>query len=275
MARSRNIKPGFFQNDRLADCEPLARILFAGLWCEADREGRLEDRPKKIRAACLPYDECDCDDLLNQLAAGGFIVRYVVGGKGIIQVSEFAKHQNPHVKEAASSLPAPEKPGACTVQAEEIPERAGLIPSLLIPDSPIPSKQDQQPLPASLALIVDESRFDEFFREYPRDEGKKKAREAWARKKLEPYADKIISDVRERKLRHGQWLDKIIPHATTYINGERWNDAIDPKRNRPNGASHAAPQLSLADRAAAFHASRDRERDDARTIDGTFAPVHR
>lgn len=136
MSRSRNIKPGFFKNDQLAECEPLARILFAGLWCEADREGRLEDRPKKIKAACLPYDECDCDDLLNQLSAGGFIVRYVVDGKGIIQVSEFAKHQNPHVKEAASSLPAPVKPGASTVQAEEIPERAGLIPSLLIPDSP-------------------------------------------------------------------------------------------------------------------------------------------
>jgi hypothetical protein len=155
MSRSRNIKPGFFQNDQLAECDPLARILFAGLWCEADREGRLEDRPKKIKAACLPYDSCDCDSLLNQLAAGGFIVRYVVDGKGIIQVAEFAKHQNPHVKEAASSLPAPEKPGACTVQAEEIPERAGLIPSLLIPDSPTPSKQDQKTLRPSLREDAD------------------------------------------------------------------------------------------------------------------------
>jgi hypothetical protein len=55
VARSRNIKPGFFLNDELAECEPLARILFAGLWCIADREGRLEDRPKRIKAEVLPY----------------------------------------------------------------------------------------------------------------------------------------------------------------------------------------------------------------------------
>jgi len=41
---------------------------------------------------------------------------------------------------------------------------------------------------------------------------------------------------------------------------------------KPNGANHhAAPRLSLADQAAAFHANRDR--DDA--IDGTFTPIDR
>lgn len=101
---------------------------------------------------------------------------------------------------------------------------------------------DQKTLPASPAVIVIESRFDEFWREYPRDEGKKKAREAWARKTLEPLADKIIADVKNRKLRHGQWLDGIIPHATTYINGERWNDAIDTARKPTYGnRNHEKP----------------------------------
>ena len=48
--RARNLKPGFFQNEYLADLPPLARILFCGLWCSADRNGRLEYRPKKIKA---------------------------------------------------------------------------------------------------------------------------------------------------------------------------------------------------------------------------------
>jgi len=65
MARARNIKPGFFMDDVLAEIEPLGRILFAGLWCIADREGRLEDRPKRIKAEVLPYDECDMDNLLE------------------------------------------------------------------------------------------------------------------------------------------------------------------------------------------------------------------
>ena len=107
MARSRNIKPGFFLNDQLAECDPLARLLFAGLWCIADREGRLEDRPKRIKAEVLPYDNCDVDELLRQLADHDFIIRYEVDGNAYIQVTNFKKHQNPHVKEASSIIPPP------------------------------------------------------------------------------------------------------------------------------------------------------------------------
>ena len=124
MARARNIKPGFFANEDLAECEPLARLLFAGLWCLADREGRLEDRPKRIRAELLPYDSCDADDLLNQLQARGFILRYSHGEGRFIQVLKFGSHQNPHMKEAKSIIPAPGAPvvapthvAATTVQA--------------------------------------------------------------------------------------------------------------------------------------------------------------
>lgn len=139
MARSRNLKPGFFTNDTLGECDPLARILFAGLWCIADREGRLEDRPKRIRAEILPYDQCDADVLLDQLADRDFVIRYESGGNRYIQVANFDKHQNPHVKEQASNIPAPDKSGACPVQSNDMPDEstevAGLIPSSLIPDS--------------------------------------------------------------------------------------------------------------------------------------------
>ena len=121
MARARNIKPGFFTNDLLGECQPLARLLFQGLWCHADREGRLEDRPKKFKAEILPYDDCDAEILLQELASSGFIVRYQFGGKRYLQVVNFCKHQNPHVKEQESTIPAPCLPGAK-------PEVAGLIP---------------------------------------------------------------------------------------------------------------------------------------------------
>lgn len=148
MSRSRNIKPGFFKNDLLAECHPLARILFCGLWCEADREGRLHDRPKRIKADCLPYDECDCDELLNQLDARGFIVRYQVGEDRYIAIPEFAKHQNPHCKEQPSTIPAPDMHGASTVQDPskdvDSTELAGLIPDslTLIPSVSVPNGTD-------------------------------------------------------------------------------------------------------------------------------------
>ena len=105
MARSRNIKPGFFRNEMLAECSPLTRLLFAGLWCLADRAGRLEDRPKRIRAEVLPYDDGSVDEMLNELDRAGFILRYQVGDQRFIQVLNFARHQNPHHREAESTIP--------------------------------------------------------------------------------------------------------------------------------------------------------------------------
>lgn len=132
MARARNIKPSFFANDDLADINPLGRLLFIGLWTVADRDGRLEDRPRRIKAEILPYDDCDVDSLLNDLNQHGFIQRYEVDGERFIQVVNFTKHQNPHVKESASSIPAPDEHHTSPVQdkfkPQPEPERAGLIP---------------------------------------------------------------------------------------------------------------------------------------------------
>lgn len=178
MARSRNIKPSFFTNDQLAEVTHATRLLFIGLWNLADREGRLEDRPAKIRAQLFPFEQCDVDAMLAALEAHDFIKRYTVGDVRCIQVVNFGKHQSPHFKEAPSSLPAPVLPETSTVQARdvsqastgqasvsteaslghapEIPVRAALIPDsgfplpdsglliadsgLLIADSPSPQK---------------------------------------------------------------------------------------------------------------------------------------
>lgn len=105
--RARNIKPGFFVNADLVECDPLARILFAGLWCLADKEGRLEDRPNDFKLKLLPGDTCDVDSLLGQLCSRNFVSRYAIGNKRYIQINTFAIHQNPHKNEKPSSIPQP------------------------------------------------------------------------------------------------------------------------------------------------------------------------
>ena len=150
MARARNIKPGFFRNADLAELPIEARLLFIGLWTIADREGRMEDRPKQIKMELFPADNLDCDVLLDQLAVIGVIERYSCGGKRYLHVVNFCKHQNPHKDEKASTIPdkcgnvaeikqAPKKHRASTVQApckdEESTVAIGLIPDSLIPDS--------------------------------------------------------------------------------------------------------------------------------------------
>ncbi|CAG9241106.1 hypothetical protein BDI4_100048 [Burkholderia diffusa] len=105
MPRARNIKPGVMVNEDLARLRPLHRLLWIFLWMLADREGRLEDRPVRIKAKALPYDDADVNAALDELHQTGFIVRYSVGAQGYIQVINFSKHQKPHSNEAPSEIP--------------------------------------------------------------------------------------------------------------------------------------------------------------------------
>lgn len=149
--RARNIKPGFFENEDLAEIALEGRIIFMALWCLADREGRLEDRPKRIAKKALPYDDCDGEAMMQALHDGGFIIRYEVDGVKYIQVVNFLKHQNPHHNESPSQIPAPEGYEPVpkrvykkkTTDTGQAPEQAGTRP---VQDQGLPDKnivQDQ------------------------------------------------------------------------------------------------------------------------------------
>lgn len=146
MARARLIKPGFFMNDGLAEVALAGRLLFAGLWTISDREGRLEDRPKRIKAEVMPFDNVSIDRLLTDLAERGFIVRYESGGRRLIQIVNFLKHQTPHMREPASTIPAPDEPCASTV-LEQVKHQPGpAVPIAVTVTVPIPADVDDVPL---------------------------------------------------------------------------------------------------------------------------------
>jgi len=107
--RIRTIKPEFWKHDGIAELEYATRLLFIALWCIADRRGRMEDRPKRIKAECFPYDELDVDAMLSELQAAGFIDRYEVEGLKIIEVRAFEKHQRLTGKEAETESIYPGK----------------------------------------------------------------------------------------------------------------------------------------------------------------------
>jgi hypothetical protein len=116
MARARNIKPGFFTNEELVGLPFSTRLLFIGLWTVADRAGRMEDRPKRIKMAVFPADNVDVEEALTDLESAGFLLRYENGGAKYIQILAFNKHQNPHRDEKQSVIPAPVLHHASTVQ---------------------------------------------------------------------------------------------------------------------------------------------------------------
>ena len=121
MPRRRSLSPEFFKDEDLACLPYEARLLFQGLWCYADRSGRLEDRPKYLKAELFAYDRVDVDKLLTLLAnphitdrpAKAFIQRYAVDERQYIEIIEFVKHQNPHPHEPASLFPEPAVTSNC------------------------------------------------------------------------------------------------------------------------------------------------------------------
>lgn len=151
MSRARNLKPAFFRNEDLAELPFEYRLLFQGLWCLADREGRLEYRPKRIKAEVFPYDDVDVIKGLNELARLGFIELYPSDQIQYIQVVAFLKHQNPHCKESASTIPAP-----CEHSAS--PKNTGTSPADSlnpITESLNPMQGDARPVPSSSAVVID------------------------------------------------------------------------------------------------------------------------
>lgn len=150
MARSRNIKPGFFDSSDLAKFPPLCRIFFAGLWCHVDRNGRCKDNPQSLKAKILPFDKANVELFLNLLSDGqdSFIIRYSSLGTHYIQVRHWDKHQKPHPKESPGTYPAPDLQGPGRGQAVPFPGSTVLIPSSLIPDSLSPSPRHSAPADA-------------------------------------------------------------------------------------------------------------------------------
>jgi hypothetical protein len=142
--RARVLKPGFFMNEDLARLPVRARLLFAGLWGLADREGRLEDRPMRIKAAVFPYERVNVDRLIQVLVDAGFVKRYRVLHQRCLAVPGFATHQHPHPKEPQSSLP----PEPCNDPAGSQPCPAGSSGSS-VPRSGKDQDQDQNQPAAS------------------------------------------------------------------------------------------------------------------------------
>lgn len=159
MARLRTLKPEFFTHELLAELGPLHRLLYAGLWCHADREGRLEDRPRYLKTVILPYDACDVDRMLSDLEGKGFIRRYEGEGKRCIYIPTFHTHQNPHFKEKPSVLPAPPVGAATNGPRLETPPQGTAITHasespVQAPDKPWASPVQDRVEPSSSRVVL-------------------------------------------------------------------------------------------------------------------------
>lgn len=167
MARARNIKPGFFTNEQLAENEPLGRLLFIGFWTMADFKGDLEWKEKTLKIQLLPWDNCDLKQLAINLDKSGLIRFYSSQGRTYINIPNFERHQNPHKNEKLKGSDIPhysddlrqaidlkgltinrDLSGLKRNNSQSDPADSLLLnpeSPILKPESPLPSKSAQAP----------------------------------------------------------------------------------------------------------------------------------
>ena len=236
MARARNIKPALFKNEVLGVADPLFTLCFEGLWLLADRDGRLEDRPIRIKAEIFPYrDGLKIENILDWLACNGFIIRYQYGENRYIQVVNFAKHQNPHKNEVASEIPVfsigcecSDKIGTGTEEVGSAPADSLFLDSLSSDSLTAENGKDQK------HLVTGVTDFESFWKVYPRKTAKAEALKSWNKINPDQQMIDLICAGLSNHLTCQSWQSddgKYIPHPSTWLNQTRWNDSPKPASN--------------------------------------------
>lgn len=241
LPRIRTIKPETFDDPDLYALTPLARWLFVGLWTQADREGRLEDDPRRVKTRLLGGDAVDPNTLLEELSPK-FITRYSVNGSKFIQVNNFAKHQRPHPKEPASVIPVsikrngkPRKNTASKVDSGSLILDSGSLD-----------------LGSKISADADFDRFKDAYPKNRRQSGKRPYQAFRAAKKTVTLETMLAA--LEQQKRSEQWQNpQLIPSMTKWCNEERWTQVLP----EPQPAVSKLTK-QLADSDAVFRAMREK-----------------
>lgn len=258
MARIRSIKPDFFTSEKIASLPLSARLTFIGLWTHADDNGVAVDNVRLIAAAIWPLEDDPLEALvrtsedLQRLSEAGLIVRYEVGGRALLFITNWDEHQkvshpgkprfvrpSPAQIEASISIAyvmacddaaPPETDGSVS---GESPESGENVQETLSPEQGAGSREQgsNPPTPprgkrGSRRVGDDDPGFARFWETYPRKVGKGHAKKAWA-KAVNDGADpeEIISGAERFRMDPTRSRDpQFIAHPSTWLNGERWKD---------------------------------------------------
>lgn len=228
MARIRCIKPEFFTSEDIVSLTPLSRLFYVALWCESDREGRLEWKPGTFKMRYFPGDNCDIKEMADELIKGGLIALYEVDGKQYAEIPTFTEHQVINNRESESRIPARVHTPLSRVKAEGRKEWKG---------------KEGREGKGSLTT----GGFDEFWEAWPKSERKQdkaKCAAKWAAKNLDDLKDKILEDIAIKRLTQ-KWQEGYIEAPEVYLNNNRWEDGTTPDAPKANGQQVMNKQEAL------------------------------
>lgn len=225
MARARNIKPSFFQNEELGELSPLTRLAFIAMWTIANYQGCIEYRPKRLKIQLLPYDNCDIQKIVNDLDKSGLIRMYSVQENQYIKIINFEKHQNPHKneREAGTDIPDFDEKYIQNNEIQNIKinlDKNGTTPAdslLLNPDS-----FKLNPDSKSIDLLFG---FDDFWAAYDYKKSKIVAQKEWEKLNVD---DLLLSQILHAIPAYVRSTPdkKFRKHPSVWLHQKCWEDEI-------------------------------------------------
>jgi uncharacterized phage protein (TIGR02220 family) len=96
MARTRSVKPEFWDDEKLASISRDARLTFIGMWNHSDDYAVVKGNPLWLKNKIFPYDEIKPSlfiEWLKDLEKIGCIIPYEVNGEKYYYIRTFKKHQ--------------------------------------------------------------------------------------------------------------------------------------------------------------------------------------
>lgn len=112
MPRRRMIDPNIWQSEDFSKLSTLAKLIFIGLFSNADDEGRGRAKPVYIKSILFPYDEkvrvIDIETALSEIGLNLSVTFYSSNGSQYYALDHWKKWQSID-KPKASELPAPQE----------------------------------------------------------------------------------------------------------------------------------------------------------------------
>lgn len=260
--RIRSTKPEFWRSKTVAQFDWGTRLVLKGLESYVDDNGVGKDDLALIAADVFPRDLSEnprdtlarLSEAISMLSAHGLVVRYEANGEDLLYIDRWRSIQRID-KPAKGRFP---RPDGTLDYAEEVSRESYASPR----DTLAPVTEEQRIRGTDSCASADAERetddlarwraqdqkrtrkrdqeryaeFDQWWEHYPRKRSKGQAMKAYkaARKKVSrEVLLEAIQNQRDRLVERG---DEFCPYPSTWLNGERWADEVDP----PQQSQYAA-----------------------------------
>lgn len=241
--RIRSIKPEFWRSEDIAALDRDTRLLFIGLWSYVDDNGVGRDVEALIVADLFALDEpietlARVSRGLRELSERNLITRYCTAGRCYLHICNWKLHQKiDHPNKDRYPLPSAETVLATSSRESRDSFAPGTGEQRNRGAEEQGKKNSSAPATPKPVRAGEPESFAEFWGHYPRKLNRADAVKAYVKAiRRAPAADVIAGAARLAADPNLPEPTKI-PHASRWLNGDRWNNPP----YEPEGIGRASP----------------------------------